>query len=502
MVEENAGDKLLQRLERLALLSELSKPQFKKVREQLSNYRRFQTYPRDAIIIEQGSFAVEFGVVIDGSTSVQRVAPDGAVHQLATLDAGEWFGEMTALSSQPASARVVAAEQCLVLHLDAPLFKAFYDAAKGKSEFRRLIDDCYRRRSLVLHLRHAPLLAGLDHPELEQLGEVAQLEMYEEGAAIAKRGSPADAVYLVRTGAVTRIEPVEGGNRIHSYYRANSSFGEEALLPGDQVWSGNYIASAPTHVVRLPRDLFERALPGLEQGGTDAMHRLRALAEKILVEQMGGTVELKVMVDYESVKGGKALVIDLSKCTRCNACVESCIAVHEDGVPRLSKKGNRLRPKDSEGSDRVLSSACYSCEIPDCMSVCDYGAIRRDARGSIDFLWDNCVGCGKCPPACPYDVIRMTPPPEAPNSAPPSWLSSLPLIGPLFRRSIRAVDEGTQEVLPSVGIRTGTRVIAKAIKCDSCEGLPYEACVYNCPCGAIDREDPLDLVRMASPERS
>ena len=29
--------------------------------------------------------------------------------------------------------------------------------------------------------------------------------------------------------------------------------------------------------------------------------------------------------------------------------------------------------------------------------------------------------------------------------------------------------------------------VLKAIKCDLCSGLPFEACVYNCPCTAITR---------------
>ena len=49
-----------------------------------------------------------------------------------------------------------------------------------------------------------------------------------------------------------------------------------------------------------------------------------------------------MMVGRQSVKGGEALVIDLHRCVRCNMCVETCVAVHEDRVPRLSKKGHRI----------------------------------------------------------------------------------------------------------------------------------------------------------------
>ncbi len=489
--------KLLDRLERLPLFADINKPSLKKAREALTQFAKFETYAPGKTIIEQGSFAVEFGVLIDGLLGVQLVDPGGATRRLATMGPGDWFGEMTALSNQAASARVVAEQRCLVLHLDPPLFKAFYESAKGAGEFRRKIDEGYQARSLAGHLRTAPLFASLGNSELSAIAERAQLVMFDEGQEIASFGQPADSIFIVRTGAVTRLNPerdAEGKlieRRIHSYYRANSSFGEEALAPGDLTWSGTYTATAPTHVVKLPRSIFEAALPEVDMGGTDAMLRLRIMAQEMVVEESGSLGEIDLMAGKETVKGGRALVIDLSKCTRCNACVESCVAVHEDGVPRLSKKGNRIEPSAPGEPTRVLTSACYSCEIPDCMASCDFGAIRRDAGGSIDFVWDNCTGCGKCPLACPYDVIRMTPPPAEGDSRPEGWLTGLPLIGSWFRPSKKAAAQEGKGV--ETGERTGTRVIAKAIKCDLCEGLPYEACVYNCPCGAIDREDPFDL---------
>jgi Fe-S-cluster-containing hydrogenase component 2 len=37
-------------------------------------------------------------------------------------------------------------------------------------------------------------------------------------------------------------------------------------------------------------------------------------------------------------------------------------------------------------------------------------------------------------------------------------------------------------------------ISGKAIKCDLCAGMPFEACVYNCPCSAIERVSPEDVV--------
>jgi Fe-S-cluster-containing hydrogenase component 2 len=36
-------------------------------------------------------------------------------------------------------------------------------------------------------------------------------------------------------------------------------------------------------------------------------------------------------------------------------------------------------------------------------------------------------------------------------------------------------------------------VNGKTIKCDLCAGLPFEACVYNCPTTAIVRREPQSL---------
>ena len=80
------------------------------------------------------------------------------------------------------------------------------------------------------------------------------------------------------------------------------------------------------------------------------------------------------------------------------------------------------------------------------------------------FVYDNCVGCAACIDACPYGVIRMVEPSGEASSV---------------------INIGGEEV----------PVDGKAIKCDLCAGLPFEACVYNCPTSAISRRAPEDLFR-------
>ena len=476
--------------QRLAdLLAEF--PLFEKLgrkQESLLRFGRFDMFEPGATITSQGEYTGEFCVVLKGMVSAYRVDDRGQTSRLGTLSAGSWFGEMSALSNQPAMATVVAESPTQLLVIDPPLFAELY---KGKGAFPKLIDEQYRERALALHLRVAPLFKGLSEEDLQAVQECAELVVFEADKVIAKQGDEADAIYLVRSGAVKCVRESSGGSaRILGYFMDNSSFGERALSR-DKGWPGSFTTMARTDVVRLPRDAVVDVFASKEE----TLDQLRATADLIVAEEAGEATglygidrerysdEFEIIVAKQSIKGGRALVIDLSKCTRCNACVESCVAVHDDRVPRLSKTGNRI------SSNFVLSSACYSCDIPDCMTACQDGAIRRDVMGQVRFVLENCTGCTACTLKCPYDVIRMFHPEQAPPTR-GSLLGGLPFIGRFFSgtevEQASAVDLGVSK-------RTERDAKAKAVKCDLCAGLPFEACVYNCPCGAISRVPPADL---------
>jgi len=165
------------------------------------------------------------------------------------------------------------------------------------------------------------------------------------------------------------------------------------------------------------------------------------------------------------------------------------VAVHSDGLPRISKIGTRV------ATDEVLITACYHCEIPECMLSCNYGAIRRDAQGRIRFETDNCVGCAACVDACPYKVIRLVKPfaVEPQSKASASWLEKLPLLGRWFTAACAPEAPGTQRKAVVDFDGQTTPVSGNTVKCDLCAGLPFEACVYNCPTSAIERREPQSL---------
>jgi Fe-S-cluster-containing dehydrogenase component/CRP-like cAMP-binding protein len=476
------------------------------------SYVRFQTFEPEEVLVRQGDVTTEFFAVLSGLITAQRAEPGEGVELSDSLEPGAWFGETSALSHQLSLATYRADEPSEVVALDARLFTKLYeeDQFSDERKFSTAIDERYREKSLVLHLRAAPLFAAASKEDLKLLRDGAEFCVFEyerktkKPAILAEQGKAADCVYLLRGGAVACFVKDETGvERAVAYYMSNSSFGEHALATKLTTWPGTYKTMARTHAVKIPRAVFDRlreASPRAHRTlthtanlllGDDAESLAKVFAHTGTSGQRPplGSDEIEIMVHRQSAKGGEALVIDQHKCIRCNLCVESCVAVHDDGVPRISKVGNKV------SIDQVLITACYSCAIPECMLSCQHGAIRRDAQGLVRFVHDNCMGCSACIDGCPYGVIRMSDPQLA--APKPRGLSAGSLLRRLFGLVERAPEpvrsEGKLFTLEIGGEKS--EVQGKTVKCDLCAGLPFQACVYNCPTTAITRRTPESLFR-------
>ena len=348
-----------------------------------------------------------------------------------------------------------------------------------------------------------PAFRDLGKKELAALKAEARFETHAKGKVLAREGESADAIYMVRSGAIACTRKLATGEeRVLEYHMNNSSFGERLLAEEDARWPGTYTTLAATDVLVLAKSAIVSTLGE----GTQALAALQRAALGLVARsaqdgappRAQGEDELEVLVKGGRVKGGEALVIDLHRCVRCNQCVETCVAVHEDRVPRLSKKGQRTPAVVELAPTEIsLATSCYNCDIPECMMACNYGAIRRDTEGLIRFVYDNCVGCASCVSACPYGVIRYTPPPgSAPIVPEERFLESIPWIGRLFQKKPpepSATPAAAEAKAAPVLSARGEKVQGKSIKCDLCAGLPFEGCVYNCPTSAISRRDPTRL---------
>jgi molybdopterin-containing oxidoreductase family iron-sulfur binding subunit len=101
------------------------------------------------------------------------------------------------------------------------------------------------------------------------------------------------------------------------------------------------------------------------------------------------------------------IVIDISRCTDCGACVTAC---HEEngivGHGRPATDAQWIRTvtlKDKQtGYVQTLPVMCQHCEHPPCVDVCPTGASFRRADGIVLVDRHICIGCRYCMMACPY----------------------------------------------------------------------------------------------------
>jgi CRP-like cAMP-binding protein/Pyruvate/2-oxoacid:ferredoxin oxidoreductase delta subunit len=400
----------------------------------------------------------------------------------ATLGAGEVFGEMSCLNLAPRSATVVAETDCRMLEV----LRNMYEVLQRSKTFKERMDAHYRDRALAGHLKNVPIFESLSVQEIEHLRRSAQLVSVEAGHVIFREGDPADdptsgGMYIVRLGQVKVSQAAFGGERTLAYLTKGDCFGETGLLQNARrnatcaavdhpiIEGGRKRKPARVELVRILPEDFDR----LVAQNPRVKGKLEALAEQRLREQRRMTVastatQSRRVEELGLLQGQNLMLIDLTRCTRCDQCVDACVSAHEDGVTRLIREGPRF-------DKYLVPSSCRMCMDPVCMIGCPVGSIRRTQDLNI-LIEDWCVGCGLCARQCPYDSIQMHP---------------LEEFGREVSQEFARIAEGGDVVA----------VTERAVVCDQCSGLPTgPACVYACPHDAAIRVNAREFLGTVEPQ--
>lgn len=193
------------------------------------------------------------------------------------------------------------------------------------------------------------------------------------------------------------------------------------------------------------------------------------------------------------------MVIDLAKCTACQACVVACQS--ENNIPFTSPEGAARGRKLSwidllpeiggeypQLSMRLQPMPCVHCDRPPCILVCPVGATGITSEGIVRQTFFRCIGCRLCANSCPYTRrVFNWQKPEFPGELtqalnpdvavrPKGVMEKCTLC---HHRLLKAREEA----------RAGNRPLA--------EGEYVPACVEACPAGAIyfgDLEDSASTV--------
>lgn len=110
-----------------------------------------------------------------------------------------------------------------------------------------------------------------------------------------------------------------------------------------------------------------------------------------------------------------AILIDVTKCTGCEKCVDACVLAN--GVDLKLAERERMASSDGLSANRVstvheISSgrfarkSCMHCLDPNCVTACLVGSIKKSTEGPVIYNKEKCIGCRYCMLACPFHIPR------------------------------------------------------------------------------------------------
>lgn len=369
---------------------------------------------------------------------------------------GEVFGEEATVAEFSVRQLEASCEaEALVAEVPLVVLRRAIGRAGGAPAMEK-IERALRRAATLDLLRTSSFTGRLSPMEIEALLDAARHVRVARGEHVYREGDEAKEAFLVVDGLVQAQTDDEGHPRIEAYLARGDLFGDEELREREPR-ATSVVAAGPTWLVALPRDVFV-SIARRNAQTLEVAHRLRGGA----LPKPNANTTAHVFRDLYRMRVARSLlVIDQDACIRCGHCAKSCADVHDDGVSRLVRRGDKIVVASgaAKTSPLLVPNSCQHCKNPSCMVDCPTGAIGRDARGEVFIREDLCTGCSSCAKACPWDNIQMAP-----------------------RRD--KLD------FPAV-----------AVKCDLCKGVSAgPACVSACPTSAIARIDPSEQFAGGVPE--
>lgn len=411
-------------------------------------------------------------------------------YRTATLEPGDFFGEIAALSRMPRTASIFAeSEEAQLLEIR---WQGLRDLMKYDEALRKHIDEIYRARALEAALREVPIFRNLSADALQQvmaktefgtfgdydwsgdykrLAQAAASGPRKQEPIIAEEGDYPNGVILIKAGFGRVSQKFGNGHRTLNYLGAGQIYGLQEIAHN---WR-NPQSAVPlqytlrvigyTHVIVIPTTVMETVvLPSVAKSelpppivpvdGSETSPPAAVDASAKIGADM-----LEFLTENRLFNGTATMMIDLDRCTRCDDCVRACATAH-DNNPRFLRNG-------PISGKLMVANACMHCVDPVCMIGCPTGAIHRDSfGGEVVVNPATCIGCKSCFNNCPYDAIRMV-----------------------------EVRDKSGEFL----VDTEMKPILKATKCDLCvEQITGPSCQRACPHGALVRINLNDLDAFAS----
>ena len=99
-------------------------------------------------------------------------------------------------------------------------------------------------------------------------------------------------------------------------------------------------------------------------------------------------------------------------CAKRSASITGSTTIPHDLTPAsltVMRFSEWINPETSNLEWLIRKDGCMHCEDPGCLKACPApGAIVQYSNGIVDFVHENCIGCGYCIKGCPFNIPRIS----------------------------------------------------------------------------------------------
>jgi len=210
------------------------------------------------VIVQQGDRGTSLFAIIAGQALVYL---EGNREQpLATLQAGEVFGEMSLVLDQKRAATVESISEIELFEMDRDLF---HEVLGEHPEVGDMVSRIIKRRLVVNVMSTAPLFKQLDPATRQELMSKFQVREVAPGTKLVEQDTACDGLYLIVSGHVY-ARRTEGNlsepPKVVAILKPGQTFGASSMIDSRNISPNAFEAPESSIVLRLPRAAFHEVI--------------------------------------------------------------------------------------------------------------------------------------------------------------------------------------------------------------------------------------------------
>ncbi len=180
-------------------------------------------FPAGTEVVKKGQEGDSFYFILSGTLEVLD-PEDPRAPLLATLEGGDFFGEMSILNKSKTNATVISKTPVVLFKLAGDLFLEFVETNDLKDNFSSL----WKRRPLISSVS---IFRDLDPTAKHEISLLARSQVFSKDDLIVRQGGKTDDFFIISSGYVEIFRKNERGKVLFSTeLKAGDFFGENVAL--------------------------------------------------------------------------------------------------------------------------------------------------------------------------------------------------------------------------------------------------------------------------------